>query len=324
MKAIVCPEYGTPEVLQLVHVQKPTPKDNEALIKVYSSTITAGDCRIIRFNFAKWFWLPGRFIFGFSKPRKEVPGWEFSGKIESVGKNVKQYKAGDMVFGFNKGISFGGTNAEYKCIAANRLIKFNPNTISCDEAAAIPIGGLTALHFLRKAKTSNGKKVLIIGASGSVGSYAVQIAKYFGAEVAGVCSNRNVELVRSIGADEVIDYKKEDFTTGNKRYDIIFDTVAKYSFSSCKNLLTDKGLFLTVDWPFIQALWTSLAGRKKVIIGMAPDRMEDLVYLKDLVQSRIIYPVIDISYPLEEVVEAYKYVDSGRKKGNIVLKVFEG
>jgi len=164
----------------------------------------------------------------------------------------------------------------------------------------------------------------VYGASGSVGTYAVQLAKCFGSEVAGVCSTRNVELVRSIGADEVIDYNREDFTKGNGRFDIIFDTVAKYSFSSCKNLLTDKGLFLTVDWPFIQALWTSLFGRKKVIIGMAPDRMEDLVYLKDLVQSRIIYPVIDKSYPIEEVVEAYKYVESGRKKGNIVLKVSEG
>lgn len=319
MKAIVCTKYGTPANLHLREVNKPIPKDNEVLIQVYSSTVTAGDCRIIRFNFAKWFWLPGRFIFGFTKPRKEIPGWELSGVIESVGRNVKQFNAGDTVFGFSKGISLGGTNAEYKCLPAHRVVKFDPTSISFDEAAVIPIGGLTALHFLRKARTSKDKKVLIIGASGSVGTYAVQLAKLFGAKVTGVCSTRNIELVKSLGADNVIDYSKEDFTKNGKQYDIVFDTVAKYPFSRCKKSLATKGTFLTVDWPLIQALWSFLFGKKKVIIGMAPDRIEDLVYLKELVETKKVKPVIDKVYRLEEAVEAYKYVDTGRKRGNVLL-----
>ena len=321
MKAIVCTKYGAPEVLRLKEVKKPVPRDNEALVKVFVSTVTTGDCRIRRFDFAKWFWLPGRFILGFTKPRKEIPGWELAGVIESVGNEVEHFKVGDNVFGFNKGISFGGTNAEYKCLPVNRLVKFDPNTISFDEVAVIPIGGLTALYFLRKAKTSKGKKVLIIGASGSVGTYAVQLAKFFGAEVTGVCSTRNMELVKSLGADEVIDYSKEDFTKNVKKYDIIFDTVDKSSFFRCKKSLRDKGLFLTVDWPFLIGLWTSLFSNKKVIIGMAPDRIEDLIYIKELVESKKIKPVIDKTYPLEEVVEAYRYVDTGRKRGNVILKI---
>ena len=206
-------------------------------------------------------------------------------------------------------------------LTASRLIKFNPNTISYHEAAVIPIGGLTALYFLRRAKTSTGKKVLIIGASGSVGTYAVQLAKLFGAEVTGICSTRNLELVKSLGADEVIDYSKEDFTKNGKKYDIIFDTVAKSSFFIIKRSLKGKGLFLTVDWPFVLAIWTSLFCNKKVIIGMAPDRIEDLIYLKELVESKKVKPVIDKTYPLEEAVEAYRYVDTGRKRGNVTLKI---
>ena len=179
MKAIVCTKYGLPEVLKLKEIRKPNPKNNEALIKVYASTVTTGDCRIRSFTFAKWFWLPGRIIFGFTKPRREIPGWELSGEIESVGKDVTLFKKGDKVFVYNKGISFGGTNAEYKCLSEDRLVAINLAKLSYEEAAVIPIGGLTALHFLRKANIQRGQKVLIYGASGSVGTYAVQLAQYF-------------------------------------------------------------------------------------------------------------------------------------------------
>jgi NADPH:quinone reductase-like Zn-dependent oxidoreductase len=319
MKAIVCTKYGPPEVLKLREVRKPVPKDHEALIKVVVSTVTTGDCRIRRFDFAKWFWLPGRFLFGFTKPRKEIPGWELAGEIESVGKHVEHHKPGDVVLGFNKGVSFGGTNAEYKCLKESRLVKFDPKTISFDEAAAIPIGGLTALYFLRKAKTSKGNKVLINGASGGVGTYAVQIAKFMGAEVTGVCSKRNMELVKSLGAEHVIDYSIEDFTKNGMRYDIIFDTVDKTSFFRCRESLCENGRFLTIEWPFLLALWTSLFSKRKVIIGMAPDKREDLIYLKELVESKRVKPIIDKTYPLEDAVEAYRYVDTGRKRGNVLL-----
>lgn len=322
MKAIVCSKYGPPEVLKLKEVIKPKPKNNEALIKVYASTVNTGDCRIIRFDFAKWFWLPGRIIFGLTKPRKNIPGWELSGEIESVGKDVKRFKKGDKVFGYNKGISFGGTNAEYKCLSEDRLVSIGLTKMSYEEAAVLPIGGLTALHFLRKANTKTEHKVLIYGASGSVGTYAVQLAKYFGAEVTGVCSSKNFEMVRSLGADKVIDYSKEDFTKNGQTYDIIFDTVSKISFSYCKSSLKQKGIYLTVDWPFLQVLWTSMTSNKKIIMGMAPDKIEDLKYLKDLVEKKKIKPVIDKTYPLEQAVEAYRYVDKGHKKGNLVITIF--
>jgi len=321
MRAIVCTKYGPPEVLKLKEVNKPRPKNNDALIKVYASTVTTGDCRIRSFTFAKWFWLPGRIMFGFTKPRKEIPGWELSGEIESTGKNVKLFKKGDKVFGYNKGVSFGGTNAEYKCLSKDRLVKLDLAKISYEEAAVIPIGGLTALHFLRKADTRSGQKVLIYGASGSVGTYAVQLAKYFGAEVTGVCSSKNFELVKSLGADNLIDYTKEDFTNQDQTYDIIFDTVSKTSFSHCKTSLKNKGIYLTVDWPLFQTIWTSLTSDKKIIMGMAPDKIEDLIYLKELVEMKKLKPVIDKSYPLEQAVEAYRYVDEGHKRGNVVITI---
>jgi NADPH:quinone reductase-like Zn-dependent oxidoreductase len=321
MKAIVCTGYGPPEVLKLKQVNKPSPRNNEALIKVYASSVTTGDCRIRSFTFARWFWLPGRIMFGFTKPRREIPGWELSGVIESVGKDVKLFKKGDTVFGYNKGVSFGGTNAEYKCLSEDRLVAFDLAKTSYEEAAVISIGGLTALHFLRKAGTRKGQKVLIYGASGSVGTYAVQLAKFYGAEVTGVCSSRNLELVKSLGADHTIDYTREDFTMNGQTYDIIFDTVSKTSFSHCKKSLKPKGYYLTVDWPFLQALWTFITSSKRIIIGMAPDNTEDLVLLKELIEAEKIKAVIDRSYPLEQAVEAYRYVDTGHKKGNLVLTV---
>lgn len=323
MKAIVCPKYGGPEVLRVKEFEKPTPEDEEVLVKIHASTATTGDCRIIRYSFAPWFWLPGKFILGFTKPRKQIPGWELSGQIESAGKSVSQFKKGDRVFGYTEGISFGGTNAEYKCISQDRIVSFNDSSISYEEAAVLPVGGLTALYLLRKANVGQSQKILINGASGSVGTYAVQLAKYFGAKVTGVCSGRNVELVKSIGADIVIDYTKEDFTKNGQSYDVIFDAVGKTSFSHCKDSLKNNGIYVTVDWPFLQALWASLTSKKKIIFGMAPHRIEDLIFLKKLVETGKLKPVIDKSFTLDEAIEAYSYVEKGHKRGNVVIAVTE-
>jgi NADPH:quinone reductase-like Zn-dependent oxidoreductase len=321
MKAIVCTKYGPPDVLQLKEVEKPAPRDNEILIRVHASTVTTGDCRIRSFTFARWFWLLGRIMYGFTGPRKKIPGCDFAGEVEVVGKDVKLFKVGDQVFGYTKGTSFNSCNAEYKCLHEEGLIATKPTNMTYEEAAAVPIGGLTALHFLRKGKVQSGQKVLIYGASGSVGTFAVQLAKYFGAEVTGVCSTANIEMVKSLGADKVIDYTQEDFTESGNTYDIIFDAVIKTSFSRCKSSLKRRGAFLTTDWPFLQALWTSIIGGKKVIIGIAPPRNEDLIFLKELIEADHLRAVIDKTYPLEQIVEAHRHVDQGHKKGNVVITV---
>ena len=321
MKAIVCTKYGSPDVLQLKEVEKPTPKDDEILIKVYASTVTSGDCWIRSFTFDTWFLPFGRIMYGFRKPRKNIPGNELAGEIEAVGKDVKLFKKGDQVFGYTKGTSFGGANAQYKSLSPEGLVTIKPANMTYEEAAAVPIGGLTALHLFRKGNIQKGQKVLIYGASGSVGTFAVQLAKYFGAEVTGVCSITNLEMVKSLGADKVIDYTKEDFTKNGEIYDIIFDTVRKISFSRCKSSLKKRGIYITTGFPILQALWSSMVGSKKVIFGVAPNRTEDLIFLKELIEAGKIKAVIDRRYPLDQTAEAHRYVDKGHKKGNVVITV---
>ena len=319
MKAIVCTKYGPPEVLELREVEKPTPKKDEVLVRVHASTVTAGDVRLRSCTWAPWFWLPARIMFGLKKPRRNIPGNELAGEVEAVGKDIKQFKVGDQVYGIIWHVSFGLANAEYICLPENE-VAIKPANMTYEEAAAAPIGGLTALVLLRKANIQSGQKVLIVGASGSVGTYAVQLAKYFGAEVTGVCSTRNIEMVKSLGADQVIDYTQEDFTKNGQTYDIIFDAVMKTSFPGCKSSLKQRGVFITVDYPLLQALRTSIVGRKKVVFGIAT-RIEDLVFLRELIEAGKVKAVIDRCYPLEHTAEAHTYVEKGHKKGNVVITV---
>ena len=316
MKAIVYTKFGPPEVLHLQELEKPTPKENEVLIKIVATTVVKEDPDMRA--------SPG--FNGLLKPRNPILGQELAGEIESIGKNVTRFKPGDQVYGFD----MFGAYAEYKCMPENGSLAIKPANLSYEEAASVPNGALTALPFLRdKGKIQSGQTVLIYGASGSVGAAAVQLARYYGANVTGVCSTANLEMVKSLGADQVIDYTREDFTENGKRYDIIFDTVGKLSFSRCKGSLTDEGTYLaTVPTPamMLQAVWPVSSGSKKVkfvAAGLRParEKIKDLDFLTTLIEAGKIKPVIDRSYPLEQIAEAHRYVEKGHKKGNVVITV---
>jgi len=319
MKAIVYARYGSPDVLQLKEVAKPAPKDNEVLIKIYATTVTSGDCRVRKADpFAI------RFFNGLTKPKKTtILGNELAGEIEEAGKNVKLFRKGDQVFG-QAGMGLGA-NAEYICLREDATLVLKPKNLTYEEAASIPFGGNTALHFLRKGNIRSSQKVLIYGASGSLGTAAVQLAKNFGADVTGVCSTVNVELVKSLGADKVIDYTKEDFTKIGQTYDIIFDTTGKSPFSGCVKSLKQKGIYLRAVHmslsSIVRGLWTSMTSSKKVIGGVASELKENLVFLKELIDMGKLKPVIDKCYPFEQIVEAHRYVDKGHKRGNVAITV---
>ena len=304
MKAVIYSSYGPPEVLRLQEVHKPVPKDNEVLIKVHAATVTSGDVRLRASDFPPLFWLPARLIFGLFRPKKQILGHEFSGVVQAVGSQVSKFKPGDQVFGTTTMIK-GGSYAEYVCLPEEwkfGVIAHKPANLNFQEAAALPIGGMTALFLLKKAQIGKGQKVLIYGASGSVGSFGVQIAKHFGATVTGVCSTRNLEMVKSLGADRTVDYTQEDYTALEHDFDIVFDAVGKTSKSRAKKILKPGGAFVSVQM-------------------LTSEKIEDLLKLKELAELDEVNPFIDRTYPLADIVEAHRYVDSGRKRGNLVIEI---
>jgi NADPH:quinone reductase-like Zn-dependent oxidoreductase len=325
MKAIVYTEYGPADVLKLKEVEKPTPKDDEVLIKVHAATVTTGDVNMRGFTFVP----PGfgplpRLMFGLRAPKKPVLGAEMAGEVEAVGRDVKSFKKGDPVFGISSDNI--GAYAEYMCWPERAALAVKPANVSYEEAAAIPFGAGTALFFLRdKAKIQPGQRILINGASGGVGSAAVQLARHFGADVTGVCSTRNLDLVKSLGADRVIDYTREDVTKKGETYDLIFDTVVgKVSFARFRDSLKPNGLYLAVAGgpkEMLQSVWTSIVGGKKVIAGSPGETKESMEFLKELMEAGKLKAFIDRCYPLEETAEAHRYVDTGRKRGSVVISV---
>lgn len=306
MKAIVCTKYGPPEVLELKEVEKPKPKNNQVLIKIHATAVHSGDCRMRSLNLADVPFLQrilARLVLGTTKPRKPILGLWLSGEIETTGKNVKLFQVGDKIYARTPDMQFGAY-AQYTCLSDKSIMALKPSNASYEETVAVPFGGLTALYFLRKCNIQSGQKVLIYGASGAVGSSAVQLARHFGAEVTGVCSTANLELVKSLGAVKVIDYLKEDFTKKGNIYDVIFDAVGKITYEESKKVLGLNGKYVSVT-----------------VSGHAKMNSEDLIYLKELVEAGKIKPVIDRSYPLEQMVEAHRYVDKGHKKGNVVITI---
>ena len=328
MKAIVYTEFGPPEVLQLAEAPKPAPKDNEVLIRVHATPVSYGDLTARNFknisasdfHMPLLLMLPMRMYFGLSKPKVNILGSEFAGEIEAIGKDVKLFKEGDQVMGY-----LGqrmGAYAEYVCMPADGSLAIKPLNMTYAEAATIPYGAIIATSLLRNGNIQNGHKVLINGASGGIGSAAVQLARYYGAEVTGVCGAPRLEYVKSLGASRVIDYTQEDFTQNGETYDLIFDVLGMSSFSRCKSSLKPNGIYLLASFKMkalVQMLWTKMAGSKKVICAFASEKAEDLVFIKGLIEAGKYTSIIDCCYPLEQAAEAHRYVEAGQKKGQVVI-----
>lgn len=324
MKAILFTKYGQPDVLQVKEVEKPTPKDDEVLIRIYAAAVSKGDCELRSPKIPNLMWLMVRLFFlGLAKPRKQILGQALAGKIEAVGKNVILFKKGDPVFA-STGAHFGAY-AEYACLPVTNAIAIKPANLTYEEAAALPTGGLNALHYLRKGNIQKGQKVLVNGAAGSFGTIAVQLAKYFGAEVTGVDSTGKLDLLREIGADHVIDYTQEDFTQRGETYDVIFDVVCEGSFSRIIRTLNQNGRYLLTNpsgpLQMVRGRWTSKTSSKKVIVEFASETSEDLIFLKELAEAGKVRSIIDRRYALDQAVEAHKYIETGQKKGNVVLSL---
>jgi NADPH:quinone reductase-like Zn-dependent oxidoreductase len=325
MKAIVHANYGPPDLLQLKEVDKPSPKDNEVLIKIHATTVSTGDCNVRNFTFVTKSWLPiAKLMFGIAKPWKErILGTELAGEVEGAGKEAKRFRTGDRVFA-STGMA-GGGHAQYACLAEKGALAIKPDSLSWEEAVAIPFGANAALYYLRDlGKIQAGQELLIIGASGSIGSAAVQLAKHFGATVTAVCSSANLGMVKSLGGDKVIDYTKEDFTKNGETYDLVFDVIGATTFDRCQDSLKPEGIFLPCIMgltDMVRMLWTFITGGKKMRGGVAINNLERMTFIAKLAAAEKLKPVIDRSYPLEQIAEAFKYVEQGHKKGNVVITV---
>jgi NADPH:quinone reductase-like Zn-dependent oxidoreductase len=325
MKAVLYEKYGTPDVLQLKEIRKPAPKDDELLIKVHAAEATKADCELRSFKFAvKWFWLPLRVAMGILKPKMPVLGGYFAGEVESIGKDVSKFKIGDQIFGTTK-LRFGAYG-EYVCLPASYTLAPKPNNVSFEEAAAIPLGGLNALHFLRKANIQSGESVLVNGAGGSIGTFGVQIAKAMGAEVTAVDSTIKKEMLLRIGADHFIDYTKEDFTNSGLTYDVIFNMVAKSSYSKCVNALNPKGRYLMANpriTDMLRSILTSRFTDKTAVFVFAGEKEEELLWLKKMIEEDKIKSTVDKIYPLEQVAEAHRRVETEQRLGIVVISVVQ-
>jgi NADPH:quinone reductase-like Zn-dependent oxidoreductase len=328
MKAVVYTEYGSPDVLHVKEVAKPALNDNEVLVRVQAAPVNFGDLLARNFKSVSprqfsmpiFFWLPARLAFGFRKPTKNILGSEFAGEVEAVGAAVTRFKPGDQVFGY-RGQSMGAY-AEYLCMPEGGMLALKPANMTFEEAATVPYGALTALSLLKKVNLQRGQKVLINGASGGIGSAAVQLAKYFGAEVTGVCGTPRLEFVKALGADKVIDYTREDFTRNGEAYDLIFDILGKSSLARGKRSLKPDGRYLFASFKMkhlVQMLWTKIAGSRKVICALSSEKTEDLTFIKELIEAGQYRAIIDKCYPLERAAEAHRYVESGCKAGSVVI-----
>lgn len=333
MKAITYTEYGPPDVLHITDLPKPVPQDNEILIRIYATPVSFGDITARRFNeitpaqfsMPMPLWLISRLQFGINTPKKRVLGSEFAGVVEAIGSAVTRFQPGDEVFGY-RGADFGA-NAEYLCVAEDTVVAHKPANVTLEEAATIPYGALTALNLLKRIDIKPGDKVLINGASGGIGSYALQLAKHYGAEVTGVCSTPRVETVRKLGADHVIDYTQENFTQNGETYDLILDILGKSSFEQVKGSLAPDGRYLLASFKIkqlLQMLWTSFTSRKKVICALAIEKPDDLLHIKELVEAGALTTIIDRRYPLEEAAEAHRYIEQGHKTGHVLLMLAPG
>jgi len=319
MKAVMYHTYGPPEVLELKEVDKPAPGDNEVLIRIFSTAVNSADWRLRKAD--PWV---VRLFFGLTKPRKPILGVAFSGEIEAVGKNVTKYTVGDEVFG-STGFHCGAY-AEYTCLPEDGVFSLKPYNINHSEASTIPFGAMTALHFIRKANVGSGQSVLIYGASGAVGTAAVQLAKYFGAEVTGVCSSANIELVKAIGADRVLDYTKDDFLKNGETYDVVIETVDKLPYSDCIKRLKKNGVLILSAAGFakmFRGVVTSITGKRKVVSGVTNEKAEDIKFIKELIEKGQYKPVVDRVYPWEQIVKAHRYVEKGHKKGNVAVTIVD-
>jgi NADPH:quinone reductase-like Zn-dependent oxidoreductase len=328
VRAVVYTEYGAPEVLKTKEVEQPAPKDTDVLIRIYATSVNFGDTLLRdfrkisprKFNMPFLFWLPAKIMLGFTRPRIKILGSEFAGEIEALGKEVTRFREGDQVFGYRS--MDMGCYAEYLCMPEDGCMAIRPSNMTYEEAAAVPSGGMTALHILGEVNIQSGQKVLINGASGGIGNIAVQLARDSGAEVTGVCATPRLEFVKSLGADKVIDYTQEDFTKNCETYDLIFDILGKSSFSRCKSSLKKNGRYLLASFKMrqlFQMLWTKIRGGKQVKCSLAPQTAEDLISLKELIEAGKIRAVIDRSFPLEQAADAHRYVEEGHKKGYVVI-----